>query len=400
VEGGFVTGGCRLLNVTDIIDKARIATGLSDLGDPAVLEGLEILVKASTEEAHLSAAGAPRWEANLVDILSNRLLVIDYLKQHPELLERPIDRPLFVFGLPRTGTTLTINLLSADPERRCLLRWESLNSVPPAAAGALHSDPRYIAEQERLEMTVKYAPQIAAAHYEDADSPSECQYAMQPSFCAQIFDSTIHIPSYHDWFLHKASYLPAFRFHKRLLQLLQAENGGRWTLKNPWHPLFLDDLTTVYPDAQLVMTHRDPAEAVGSACSLIRLVRPMFSNVVDLRVIADQMIETFDLMIERQNAYRDKHGEKSIYDIQYVEQLRDPVGEMRKLYAHFGEPFTPAAEVAMNKLVADNPQGKHGKHIYSLEEFGLTAAGVRQHFRTYCQRFNIPLTGAGSEAGN
>jgi hypothetical protein len=381
------------VKVGDIINQARAATGLSDLGDAALLEGLEVLVKASNEEAHLSDAGAPRWEANLVGILSNRLRIVEYLKQHPALLERPVDRPMFVFGLPRTGTTLAINLLSADPARRCLLRWESLNSAPPAAAGALHNDPRCIAEQARLERAVKYAPQIAAAHYEDADSPSECQFAMAPSFCAQLFDSNLHVPSYHDWFLYRASYLPAFRFHKQLLQLLQAENVGRWTLKNPWHPLFLADLTTVYPDAQLVMTHRDPAEVVGSACSLIRLVRPMFSDVVDLRQIADQMIETFDVMIERQNAYRDRHGEDSIYDIQYVEQLRDPIGEMHKLYAHFKEPLTADAEVAMRTLLADNPQGKHGKHTYSLAEFGLTAAGVRRHFRDYCERFNIPLSG-------
>ena len=381
------------MNVTGIIDKARAATGLSDLGDPAVLEGLEILVNASNAEANLSAAGAPRWEANLVGILSNRLRIVDYLSRHPNLLERPIERPMFVFGLPRTGTTLTINLLSADPARRCLLRWEALNSVPPAAAGALHSDPRAATEQQRLATAVKYAPQIAAAHYEDADSPTECQYAMALSFCAQIFDSSVHIPSYGDWLLHKASYLPAFRFHKQLLQLLQSENGGRWTLKNPWHPLFLNDLVAVYPDAQLAMTHRDPAEVVGSACSLIRLVRPMFSEAVDLRQIADQMIGTFDLMIARQNDFRDRHGAASIHDIQYSEQLRDPIGEMRKIYFRFDEPFTREAQSAMAKLLADNPQGKHGKHIYSLEEFGLTAAGIRRHFRDYCERFDIPFTG-------
>jgi hypothetical protein len=379
------------MNVDGIISKARAATGLTDLGDPTMLEGLEVLVKASNEEAQLSEAGVSRWEANLVKQLSNRLRVVDYLKQHPELLERPIDKPMFVFGLPRTGTTLTINLLCADPARRCFLRWESQNPVPPAAAGALHSDPRCFAEKERLEMSLKYMPQIAAAHYEDADGPSECQFSMAMTFCAQLFDSNLDIPSYNDWFLHKTSYLPAFRFHKQLLQLLQAENGGRWTLKNPWHPLFLDDLTTVYPDAQLVMTHRDPAEVVGSACSLIRLVRPMFSDAVDLRRIADQMIDTFDLMIARQNAYRDKHGEDSILDIQYAEQLRDPIAEMRKLYDHFDEPLTKEAEAAMSRLLANNPQGKHGKHTYSLEEFGLTKQGVHTHFKDYCERFAIPL---------
>jgi hypothetical protein len=379
------------MNTGDIIEKARAATGLHELGDPAVLEGLEVLVKASNEEARLSETGAARWQANLVSVLSNRLRVVDHLKQHPELLERPIEKPMFVFGLPRTGTTVTINLLSADPARRCLLRWESLNSAPPAAAGELSTDPRCVAERQRLEMSIKYAPQIAAAHYEDADGPSECQFAMAPSFCSQLFDSNLHVPSYHQWLLHKTSYLPAFKFHKQLLQVLQANNGGRWTLKNPWHPLFLNDLTTVYPDAQLVMTHRDPAEVVGSACSLIRLVRPMFSDHVDLREIAAMMLDTFDHMIARQNAYRDQHGENSIFDIQYTEQLRDPIGQMRKVYAHFDEPLTREAEAAMARLLADNPQGKHGKHAYSLEEFGLTAAGVRQHFRDYCERYKISI---------
>ena len=381
------------MQIDEVIARAREATGLVDLGDPAVLEGLEVLVKASNGEARLSDVGAQRWEASLVGTLSNRLRIVDYLKQHPELLERPVEKPLFVFGLPRTGTTLTINLLCADPARRCLLRWEALASAPPAKAGELHSDPRFVTEQQRLEMSIKHAPQIAAIHYEDADSPTECQYAMALSFCAQIFDSNLHIPSYRDWFL-KTSYLPAFRFHKQLLQLLQANNSGRWTLKNPWHPLFLEDLTTVYPDAQLVMTHRDPVEVVGSACSLIRHVRPMFSDAVDLREIAEQMMDTFDLMIARQNAFRDKHGEGSIFDIQYVDQLRDPVGEMRRLYAHFGEELTAEAEAAMISLLADNPQGKHGKHTYSLAEFGLTEAGVRARFKDYCDRYSIRVRAA------
>jgi hypothetical protein len=377
------------MHVDEIIAKARAATGLEDVGDPAALEGLTALVGASNAEARLTETGAQRWEAMLVSTLSNRLRIVDHLKRHPELLERPVERPLFVFGLPRTGTTLTINLLSADPARRCFLRWEALNSAPPAAAGELHSDPRFVAEQQKLEMAIRHAPHIAAIHYEDADSPTECQYSMALSFCAQIFDSNVRIPSYGRWFF-ETSYLPAFRFHKQLLQLLQANNGGRWTLKNPWHPLFLEDLATVYPDAQLAMTHRDPVEVVGSACSLIRHVRPMFSDHVDLGEIAEQMLATFELMIERQNAFRDRHGQDAIHDIQYADQLRDPIGEMRRLYARFDEPFTTEAEAAMRRLLADNPQGKHGKHAYSLAEFGLTEQGVRARFKDYCERYAIP----------
>jgi len=376
------------MNTEHLILKAREATGLSELGDPAVLEGLKVLIDSAGAEARLSPVGAERLEQTLVATLSNRLRIVDYLKRHAELEEQPIDRPLFVFGLPRTGTTLTINLLSADPARRCFLRWEALDSVPPAKAGALHTDPRCVAEQSRLDAMVKHAPQIAAAHYEAADSPSEDQYAMALSFRAQLFDSTLNVPGYRDWFFN-TSYLPAFRFQKQLLQLLQAENGGRWALKNPWHPLFLNDLVSVYPDAQLVMTHRDPVEVVASACSLIRLVRPMFSDTVDLPEIASQILETFDLMIARQDAFREKHGEDAIYDIHYRDLMRDPIGQMRSLYARFDEPFTAEAEAAMTALLAANPKGRFGKHDYDLSEFGLTAAGVREHFAEYCARFGI-----------
>ncbi|MDP9140975.1 MAG: sulfotransferase [Pseudomonadota bacterium] len=379
------------MNAAELIAIASKTTGLTDLGDPKAVEGLEVLARASTDEARLSSAGVMRWRENLIGILCNRLRIVDYLKKHPELLQRTVEKPMFVFGLPRTGTTLTINLLSADRGRRCLLRWEALNPVPPARKGELQTDLRCGAQRQMLNMMLQIAPQIAAAHFEEADSPTECQYAMQLSFCAEIFDSILNIPSYSDWFLHQTGYREAFEFHKQLLQLLQEHNGGRWALKNPWHPLFLNDLTAVYPDAQLVMTHRDPAEVVGSACGLLRLVRPMYSDKVDLREIAQTLLHTFDLMIERQNVYRATHGEQSIYDIQYLDQLRDPVGTMRRLYAHFGEAFTADTEARMTRLVAENPQNKHGKHVYSLEEFGLTAEGVRTHFRDYCERFSIPL---------
>jgi len=381
------------MNTADIIERARKATGLSELGDPRALEGLEILVKACNEEARLSPAGAMRFQETLTSVLGNRLRIVDYLRKKPELMQRPVEKPMFVFGLPRTGTTLTINLLSADPMRRCLLRWEALNPVPPAKKGELTTDLRCGAQRQMLNAMLQIAPQIAAVHFEEADSPTECQYAMQLSFCAEIFDSILNIPGYSDWFLHKTGYRHAFEFHKQLLQLLQEHNGGRWTLKNPWHPLFLDDLTAVYPDAQLVMTHRDPAEVVGSACSLLRHVRPMYSDKVDFGEIRQTLLHTFDLMIERQNAYRAKHGERSIHDIQYHEQLRDPVGTMRKLYAHFEEPLSAEAEARMTHLSAENPQHKHGKHVYSLEEFGLTAEGVRKHFRDYCERYAIPVKG-------
>lgn len=375
--------------VETIIANARAATGLEDLGDAAQLEGLPVLVKASNEEARLSTRGAAMWEQSITSYLINRMKVVDYAKQHPELLEVPIDKPTFVFGLPRTGTTMTINLLSADPARRCYRRFEALDSMPPAAPD-YKSDPRYLAELAKGEMAMKYMPQIAAIHWEDADSPSEDQYAMAQSFCSQIYDSQVNIPSYREWFFG-ADYVPAFRFQKQILQLLQQNVGGKWTLKNPWHPLFLDALTAVYPDAELVMTHRDPVEVVGSACSLLKAVRPIYTEDMKLGEIAECLLQTFDHMIARQNAFRDSHGEDAIFDIQYAAQIKDPLGTMRALYDRFGTEFTADAQAGMQAMMDYNPQNKHGKHSYTLEEFGLSAKWVRDHFKDYTDRFAIPV---------
>lgn len=371
------------LSAERLLADARHQTGLDDFGDLAFREALCKLVDSVKSEANLHERGVATLKRSLLGYLCNRLKIVDYLGNHPELLDRPVEKPLFLFGLPRTGTTLTINLLASDRRRRCYTRWEALDSVPPAPATGFENDPRYLAEKQRIEMSIKYMPHLSAIHHEDADSPSECQFAMAMSFCAQLFDSILDVPGYHRWFLDEADYEPAFRFQKMQLQLMQANKQGRWTFKNPWHPLFLDDLVKVYPDAQLVMTHRDPLEVVGSACSLCATVRPIYSDVVDPRSVADMLMETFDVMIERQAAFRAKHGQQAIFDIDYAEQVADPIGQMRKLYAHFGEPFTEEAETAMQACMAQNPKGKFGKHSYTLEQFGVSEDEVRERYQSY-----------------
>jgi hypothetical protein len=261
--------------------------------------------------------------------------------------------------------------------------------VPPPMPHELHSGPRFEKSQEMTNLSLKYAPHISAIHHEDADSPTECQFLMSPTFLAEVYDSKYHLPNYQNWFLCEADYLPSFEFHKRYLQLLQAEAPGRWTLKNPWHPLFLNELTTVYPDAQLVMTHRDPAEVLASGCSLLWAVRNMFSDDVSREEIADTLQRTFDVMIERMMTYRERQGWDSIYDVHYSDVMKDPLASIRGIYERFGEPLSEEAESAMVGYMAANPKGKHGKHHYSLEEFGLTREGVWQRYSDYLECFKI-----------
>ncbi|MEO6717175.1 MAG: sulfotransferase [Novosphingobium sp.] len=379
------------MTVDDVIAAASARTGLSDFGDPAILDGLGRLLESYASEARFTVRGAEMAHGDVVNNLAVRIQVEDWLRQHPELLDRPIEKPLFVFGLPRTGTTLMVNLLAADPATRSFLRWEIYEPMPPAKPEELHAGPRYAAQQAKNEMALQYMPHIAAIHYEEADSPTECQFLMTPSFCAQVYEAQADIPSWRKWFIHDADYMPAFGFHKRMLQALQTHTGGRWTLKNPWHPLFLNELTAVYPDARLVMTHRDPAEVVGSCCSLIKHVRAIYSDDVNLKGIGESFMDTFQVMIERVQAFKAKHGAEAIHDVQYADTVRDPMAVVRGIYDRFDIEFTPAIEAAMHEYLAANPKGKHGSHSYDLAEYGLSKAGVRERFKDYIESYAIPV---------
>lgn len=379
------------MTVEEVIAAASAQTGLTGIGDPSVLDGLQRLLTAYANEARFTERGSQMAHADLVNFMAIRMKIEGWLKDHPELLDAPIEKPLFVFGLPRTGTTLVINLLASDPARRSFLRWEAYDPTPPARPEELHAGPRYQAMEDKTQMALQYMPHIAAIHFEHADSPTECQFLMTPSFCSQVYESQADIPSYRNWFLHEADYLPAFRHHKRTLQVLQHHAKGNWTLKNPWHPLYLNALTEVYPDARLVMTHRDPAEVVGSICSLIKYVRAIYSDDVDLKGIGETFMETFQIMIDRANAFKAKHGADAIHDVQYVETMRDPIGTVRRIYDRFGDEFTPEADAAMQAYMADNQKGKHGKHEYDLAEYGLSAEGVRERFKDYIENYDIPV---------
>lgn len=379
------------MTVEEVIAAASAQTGLTDIGDPSVLDGLQRLLTAYAEEARFTERGSQMAHADLVNFMAIRMKIEGWLKDHPELLDAPIEKPLFVFGLPRTGTTLVINLLASDPARRSFLRWEAYDPTPPARPEELHAGPRFQAMEDKTMMALQYMPQIAAIHFEHADSPTECQFLMTPSFCSQVYESQADIPSYRNWFLNEADYLPAFRHHKRTLQVLQHHAKGNWTLKNPWHPLYLDALNEVYPDSRLVMTHRDPAEVVGSICSLIKYVRAIYSDSVDLKGIGETFMETFQIMIDRADAFKAKHGADAIHDVQYANVVRDPIKVVRGIYDRFGEEFTPEADAAMQAYMADNQQGKHGKHSYDLAEYGLSAEGVRERFKDYIENYDIPV---------
>jgi hypothetical protein len=248
-------------------------------------EGLGILV-ADVNRDDRPEAGNARLRAAFVGSLVNRLKTTAYLDAHPHLLERPIERPVFVFGIPRTGTTLLNNLLAADPARRSPLTWEIDDPVPPATAATLRTDPRALARLDAERAMLAVRPEMGKYYRSSAIYPNEDVFIMASDFKTLMWESRGKLPAFREW-IFSTDTISAYQYHKRFLQVLQAEAPGTWNLKMPSHALFIETLLQVYPDARLIWTHRDPFVAVGSLCSLISLGHMGFTGKVDLPWIAD-----------------------------------------------------------------------------------------------------------------
>lgn len=380
------------LNADELIAAARAATGLETFDSGSYREGLDILVTDLNREG----AGGRFFERNRKDIttaLANRLKVNDYLTKRPELLKRPIEKPIFVFGMPRTGTTLLSNLFATDPDLRSPLTWEIDDPIPPATSATLKTDPRALARLEQEKQMLAAYPDMGKYYRNSAIYPNECMFFMIHDFKGLAWEGRGKLNAYRDWLFNKADLKPTYEYHKRYLQLLQAEAPGTWNLKMPSHCLWLDTLLEVYPDARLVWAHRDPYTATGSFCSLMSL--SMRSSTDKDR--ADWVRENYPWQAEehinRILDFRDRHGEDRIVDLHYASLLRDPIGTMRKLYDDLGQPLTSGAQAGMETWLADNPQEKFGKHEYKLDQFGLSIDKLKPRFERYLSRYDVAREG-------
>ena len=374
-----------------LIETAQKQTGLDRFDSDSFREGLEVLI-ADMNAISMTDAGQERNEASLVKLLADRLKTTDYLAGRPELLERPIERPVFVFGIPRTGTTLLSNLLACDPARRSPLTWEIDDPVPPATGATLRTDPRALARLEQEKARLAANPGAGKYYRNSAVYPNECIFFMAHDFKALALESRGKLPNYRDWLL-STDMSSAYLYHKRFLQLLQADAPGIWNLKMPSHALWLDTVREIYPDARLVWTHRDPFTAIGSFCSIITLGHRGFTGDADLEWIGQDCTYQTNEHLNRIMDFRERNGEDSIVDLHYDELTKSPIETMRALYKAIGDDFTPEAEAAMTQWLADNPQGKFGKHEYKLEQYGLSVEQLAPGFERYLSRYDVAREG-------
>ena len=272
-----------------------------------------------------------------------------------------------------------------------MLRWEAADSVPPPTAQTYRAGPRVDAANQAIEMLESLNPQMKVVHHEDAEGPTECITLLGQDFKSLTWEAMANVPDYAEW-LMAADHRSAYAYHRRVLQVLQS--GGRrgaWTLKSPNHAIALPALIAEYPDAKLVLLHRDPTVLSASACSLISTLTGTFSDADHTAYIAEHWTGLLAESINRIDAFRRAHPGHEVLDVQYAELVGDPLGSVERIYAACGRTLDDGARAALTTYVDAHPKGRFGTHGYQLETYGLDADDIRERFSDYVARYDVPI---------
>jgi hypothetical protein len=341
------------------------------------------------EEGGLTVVGRMAIRGLVVRALEQRLRVAAALAEHPEIRDVPIERPLFILGFPRTGTTLLHNLVAQDQHARVPLLWELVRPAPPPEAATRESDPRIAVARREVETMYGFVPDLLRIHAQGAALPDECYHLFAITFLNFIADISAPCPSYLRW-LVGSDMVGAYRYYRTLLQILTWRTPGRYlALKAPSHIFALDALLAVFPDACIVQTHRDVAQAAASSCSLFETARRAYAESRDPRATGEEWLEIWGGAMERALAVRDAADPVRFYDVRFEEVMADPVGTVRRIHARFGIEAAPGTDERMSAWLREHPKDKHGAHQYSLSHYGLDAARLAERFAGYNARFGV-----------
>jgi hypothetical protein len=363
--------------------------GLRSYGGWNFAEPLERLLKSYRDEAALTTLGRITVRELLVSLLDNLLRMEAERVANPSIEQQRIAAPVFIIGLPRTGTTHLHGLIGEDPANRAPLTWEVM--YPAASRSASEVERARSQTGTRLEWADRLAPEFMRIHEVAPDLPQECIAITAQVFMSIQFHTTHDVPSYQTW-LEGASQRLGYDFHHRFLQHLQAKSeGARWVLKAPGHLFALEGLLERYPDARIVHTHRDPLRVMASMASHATVLRRAFSDKADPRKIAADWADRWARALDKFLAVRERAPSAQFLDVGFESIESDPLGTVERVYDFLGWPLTGSARSAMQSFLDANPKNKHGVHSYTLEQFGLSRAAQMERFRSYCERFDIPV---------
>jgi hypothetical protein len=380
----------RLDEASLLTDAAR-RTGLDDFGDERFHDGLRRLLRAFESEAALTLLG--RWIArgDLVRLLENRLRMTAVHRRHPEIDAGAITAPLFIVGMPRTGTSILHELLAQDRASRVPMTWEVMHPWPPPEAATYDDDPRIAAVDAHFAGVDRVVPDFKKIHPMGARLPQECVALTAHDFATMIYHTTHRVPSYQAW-LETTDLRWVYASHRRQLQYLQWKAPAtRWVLKSPQHLWALGALLDVYPDARIVQTHRDPLKVIASLTSLMTVLRSLASDVVDPLEIARDWTERLARGFGHATDVRAARALPAtrVFDVHFADLMADPIAMVRRIYTHFDLPLSEDAEARMRRFLADNPADKHGGHRYGFAATGLDLSVERRRYAAYQSHFGI-----------
>jgi glyoxylase-like metal-dependent hydrolase (beta-lactamase superfamily II) len=389
---GRAVGLGRPLSSEAILRSARRRTRLQNFGDDRFLDGLDRLCEAFNRTARLEPFGALLVKETLVRLAANRLTIEDWYARHPEIADSPIRKPLFVLGLPRTGTTLLYNLLAQDPHARPLMTWETLFPAPDPLLHGGTSDPRRVQTRRGIRLIQRIAPQMQQIHHVDPDGPEECTWLLNNTFMSPGFSMDGHVPDYLDWLVRRTDdeLIPAYRDYRRQLQLVAwgSPEDKHWLNKSPLHLNGIGAMLQVFPDGCFVQTHRDPAAVIPSTCSLVAVMRGRCTAAIDPKQLGPVIAPKLSAGLTKAMAARERAPER-MFDVRYPDLVQDPLGTVAKVYEHFGYDLSPEMQSRMERWLREHAQNKHGAHKYSLEDFGLNPERIDELFGEYARTVGV-----------
>ena len=387
----------KLMNALDLpptrLDEDSVCTsamkeaGLSDFGDPYFREGLRELLRSCQQDADLHPIGCMVARDMITNFLMQRLKLVEARKQEPGIFSQPLVPPLIVTGMARSGTTFLHNMLAEDPENRAIPQWKLMRPFPEGDTNLNEPDPRIAKMEAGLKFRQPMLPGLDAKHALRTDAPEECIIPLGLTFNSLLFPTLFPVMGYMAWYLENADSSPKYQDYRRILQVFQAEEPGqRLTMKAPAHMGSLRALMEHIPDALIVQLHRDPVTCVTSVCSLVYTYHQSVSNKVNIALIADLSLQLYETWLKRNLAFREIYP-NVIYDVYYKSFVSDPIGTVRGIYSHFDLPWTEPIAANLWTYIDQNPKNKHGKHLYSAADFGLTEAAIADRLKFFYGEF-------------
>jgi hypothetical protein len=380
------------LDADELVATARSIAGLDDLGSDSWRAGFDVLLRSLADEADLNLVGRLMARNDIVRSLVNRLQIQAVRAQHPEIANERVDAPILVVGTGRSGTSLLHELLAQDVRHRVARTWELLHPCPPPEAATYRDDARIAAADQEYTFWHLVTPEYLTMHENGGDVPNEDLLIDMLEFASDQFMGAYPTPSYGRW-LARTNLAPVFRAHRQFLQVLQwRAPGERWVLKCPSYLGKLPAFFAEYPDAYVVLTHRDPMKVLPSLVSIMATLQWMHTDDVDVGRIVKNAVHGTAIAMDMVMQWRTGGTipDDRVIDVLYADLVASPVDTVQRVLERASSSLTPAADAAITDYLATRPRNRHGQHDYAFADTGLDLAETRERFADYQDRYKIP----------